>query len=129
MQAISDPRRFRIHAVSSRAAVKKQVQPSFLTASLIRDSFRSQDDVCRIGGDEFAVIMGHTDTSQAELVRGKVGRINENLGRDEGDLPGTFVSCGAAYGADAANFTAVFQNADAALYRVKNRGGGGCEVA
>ena len=98
-------------------------------AKAIRDSFRSQDYVCRIGGDEFAVIMVHTDTSQAELVRGKVGRINENLGRDEGDLPGTFVSCGAAYGADAANFKAVFQNADAALYRVKNRGGGGCEVA
>jgi diguanylate cyclase (GGDEF)-like protein len=98
-------------------------------ATTLRDSFRSQDYVCRIGGDEFAVIMVHTDTSHSELVRGKVGRINKNLSHSEGDLPGTFVSCGAAYGADAAGFQTIFQNADAALYRVKNRGGGGCEVA
>ena len=42
MQAISDPLRFRIQAVSSSAAVKKQVHPSFRTASLIREIFCSE---------------------------------------------------------------------------------------
>ena len=96
---------------------------------MIRESFRSQDYVCRIGGDEFAVIMVHTDASHAELVRGKVQRINERLRQSGDGLPVTHISCGAAYGRDAADFEAIFQNADAALYRVKGSGGCGCDVA
>ena len=98
-------------------------------ATMIRESFRSQDYVCRIGGDEFAVIMVHTDASHAELVRGKVQRINERLRQSGDGLPVTHISCGAAYGRDAADFEAIFQNADAALYRVKGSGGCGCDVA
>ena len=99
-------------------------------AKSIRDSFRSQDYVCRIGGDEFAVIMGHTDPSHANLVRGKVRRINEALAAAASDgIPLTHVSCGAAYGGESRSYETIFETADAALYRVKNRGGGGCEVA
>ena len=91
-------------------------------AATLFSFFRTSDYVCRIGGDEFAVIMVHTDVSHAELVRGKVRRINEALKACDDGLPITHISCGAAYGKDAANFEAIFQSADAALYRVKEAG-------
>ncbi len=97
-------------------------------AITIQNAFRAQDFVCRIGGDEFAVIMVHTNPSSAELICKKVERINEVLGEPEGGVPGIHISCGAAYGVHFTDFDRLFHEADAALYRVKNSGGGRCEV-
>ncbi|MBQ3269891.1 MAG: GGDEF domain-containing protein [Clostridia bacterium] len=98
-------------------------------AATIRDCFRSQDYVCRIGGDEFAVIMVHTRPDHAGLIRAKVGQINDTLLRESGDVPGIHVSCGAAFGVSAnCDARAIFKRADMALYRVKKAGGCGCEV-
>ncbi len=36
-------------------------------ATLLQDNFRAEDYICRIGGDEFAVIMVHTDSSLHEF--------------------------------------------------------------
>ena len=92
---------------------------------MIRVSFRAQDHVCRIGGDEFAVVMVLTNRSHEALVRNKAAAINEAL-RDNGTgLPPTHVSCGGAYRTDS-DSEGVFRLADAALYSVKNRGGNGC---
>ena len=104
------------------AALKK-------VADTLRGSFRSQDHVCRLGGDEFAVIMVHTSPEHAYMVREKVERINEILSKAEGSLPPLHVSCGVAYGRGERNAEAIFRDADAALYRVKDSGGCGCEIA
>ena len=98
------------------------------TAAAIQSAFRAQDYVCRIGGDEFAVIMVHVTTDSAELIREKVRRINEELMVPQDDMPGIHLSCGAAYGANIPEFDRLFREADAALYRIKNTGGCGCEV-
>lgn len=108
------------HELGDRALVK--------VAATIRDSFRNQDHVCRIGGDEFAVIMVHTDPSHAELVASKVARINEILGRGEDGLPPISLSCGVAFGDESQDTEAIFKRADAALYVVKDAGGHGCRI-
>jgi len=99
-------------------------------ASAILESFRSQDYVCRIGGDEFAVIMVHTSQEHADLVRAKVESINQKLREAEDEMPELHLSCGVAYGETANNDTeAIFQRADEALYSIKKAGGCGCAVS
>lgn len=97
-------------------------------AGTLLSSFRSQDHVCRIGGDEFAVIMVHTDPGHGELVKQKVARINEVLGRGENGLPPISLSCGVAFGDERQDTEAIFRRADAALYEVKAEGGHGCRI-
>jgi diguanylate cyclase (GGDEF)-like protein len=97
-------------------------------ARTISNAFRSQDYVCRIGGDEFAVIMVHTDPGSADLIRKKVDSINKSLSASQDGIPPVHLSCGAAYGVLIKDYDKRFKAADAALYRVKNSGGSGCEV-
>ena len=98
------------------------------TAKVIQNEFRAQDYVCRIGGDEFAIIMVGVDTDSGPMIMEKVDRINEELRRPKGEIPGIQVSCGVAYGALIPDFDRLFHEADAALYRIKRKGHGGCEV-
>ena len=98
------------------------------TARVIQNAFRAQDYVCRIGGDEFAVIMKQVNTDFGELIREKVRKINDELTVPQGDMPGIHVSSGVAYGAKISDFDRLFHEADAAMYRVKRRGGCDCEV-
>jgi len=97
-------------------------------AEALRGSFRAQDHVCRIGGDEFAVIMVHTNSDHIDLVKSKVARLNETLGAGQDGLPPFHISCGVAYGDKTQDTEAVFRIADAALYQVKSEGGCGCRV-
>ena len=97
-------------------------------AHVIQNAFRAQDFVCRIGGDEFAVIMTQVTPEISEQIRDKVKRINTDLFSPEGEVPGIQISSGAAYGALIPNFDTLFREADAALYRVKRGGGGDCEI-
>ena len=95
-------------------------------AAMLRSSFRSEDYVCRIGGDEFAVIMLHASSALRELVAGKISRLNEALAIPEDGLPAISLSVGVAF-CDRKNATDdIFKDADTALYRVKNAGGRGC---
>ena len=98
-------------------------------ADTITESFRKQDYVCRIGGDEFAVILVHAGRTTAELIRRKIRTVNEILQKAENGLPSLSVSCGVAYGADYGTEKTIFNAADAALYHVKFAGGNGCEVS
>lgn len=98
------------------------------TARTISNAFRAQDYVCRIGGDEFAVIMTHTDPGSADIICQKVDSINETLMKEEIGIPPIHISSGATYGQLIKDFNKLFKEADAALYRVKNNGGCGCEV-
>lgn len=109
------------HELGDKALVK--------VAQVIRNSFRNQDHVCRIGGDEFAVIMVHTDSAHTELVKQKASRINDILADCEDGLPPISLSCGVAYGDASQDTEAIFKRADAAMYAVKAAGGHGCQVA
>ncbi len=96
-------------------------------ASVLHDSFRSGDYVCRIGGDEFATIMINTGPTLTELIRGKVERINDRLLHPEGDLPPISVSVGVAFGSEQNGTGNIIKDADLALYVVKEHGRCGVE--
>ncbi len=97
-------------------------------AELLTKSFRSEDYVCRIGGDEFAVLMMHANSSLAELVQGKLMRINEKLQKQEDGLPSFSLSVGIAFSDRERPQGDLFLAADTALYRVKNSGRGHCAI-
>ncbi len=98
-------------------------------ASVLRESFRSGDYVCRIGGDEFSIIMLRTSRDHRDMIRQKVETINKALSiADEGLIP-VSVSVGVAYGETDRSFEQIFKAADGALYRVKKTGRSGCAFA
>lgn len=67
-------------------------------AETIRHSFRAEDCVCRIGGDEFVVFMTHTGEKQKSLIVSKVNQINAELEDTKDGLPLVSVSVGIAHG-------------------------------
>jgi diguanylate cyclase (GGDEF)-like protein len=92
------------------------------TADVIFNSFRSQDYVCRIGGDEFAVIMVHCDSSLKELIEKKVDIMNDKLQNAIDGVPAITISVGAAFGEDGQSVDKIFKSADEALYKAKQSG-------
>ena len=95
-------------------------------AKIIFDSFRSQDYVCRIGGDEFAVIMIRSDSSMKNLITHKVNLINQKLKNpEEKDIPPVSCSVGVAFGHTDINVSDLFKQADQALYETKQNGRNG----
>lgn len=95
-------------------------------SALLRASFRHEDAVCRIGGDEFAVVMVNASSALRELVEHKILALNGKLDRPEDGLPHLSLSVGVAFGDRDDPGDDLYKDADTALYRVKNKGGGGC---
>ena len=95
-------------------------------AGLLQSSFRSEDYVCRIGGDEFAVIMVRSSSEMKTLVYRKMQGLNDILKNPDDGLPPVSLSVGVAFG-DRENPTDdIYKDADTALYRVKKAGRGDC---
>ena len=88
-------------------------------AQVIRDSFRSEDYVFRIGGDEFCVIMVHAGMQLTELVKGKIACANQLLQNPQDGLPKASLSVGVAFGDRPNPIGDIFKDADTALYSVK----------
>ena len=92
-------------------------------------NFRQNDYVCRIGGDEFAVLMLNVGTLESERICEKVRYINRELAATADEpLPAVSVSVGVAHGAGAEDWSELFRHADGVLYKVKKDGGRGCRV-
>ena len=108
------------HAVGDR--VLKRV------ADILRQSFRSVDFLCRIGGDEFAVVMTRVNSSMRQIVLNKIARANEMLQHPKDDLPPVSLSVGVAFSDRDNPQGDIFRDADTALYRVKKAGRKGCMV-
>ena len=89
---------------------------------LIIKSFRSQDYICRLGGDEIAVVMVHTDETLTKLLKKKIKKINDSLKEEKDGLPSFSVSAGMAFGEDGIDGEILFKRADEALYEAKNAG-------
>ena len=94
-------------------------------AAALQENFRSEDFVCRIGGDEFAVIMVHTTPDMRPILEQKIARVRELL-RDTADgLPEITLSVGIAFTDQENPDSDIYKNADAALYQVKEAGRNG----
>ena len=96
-------------------------------AASLKKHFRDVDIICRIGGDEFVVIMTRVSSDiHTDIVAEKVDSINEELKITDDGLPPVSISVGVAF-ADRDNPEGdIFKDADTALYRVKNSGKKGC---
>lgn len=95
-------------------------------ATLLKTTFRSIDHICRIGGDEFAVIMVDMTSDLRYTIEEKTSAINEQLARPEDGMPKVSLSVGVAF-ADRPNpGESLFKDADQALYYTKEHGRNGC---
>ena len=95
-------------------------------AGVLRDSFREADRICRIGGDEFCVIMMGATSSLTEVIRKKIANASQILDVVEEGVPAVTVSVGCAFSDQLREDESLFKNADRALYRVKNNGRNNC---
>ena len=95
-------------------------------ANTLLANFRSDDYICRIGGDEFMVLMVHISKNVRHLIESKIVQINKELSNTEDGLPHVTVSVGVALCRDTNDPQELFHDADVALYYVKDHGRNGC---
>ena len=95
-------------------------------ARILKDNFREDDYVCRIGGDEFVVLMAHVDPGVRTLIDRKVRQINEDLQNVTDGMPPITVSVGVSMCRAKGTAQDAFHEADIALYHVKDNGRNGC---
>ena len=91
----------------------------------VRDNFRSEDNVFRIGGDEFAIVLFGIDENSKQILQNKFNSINASLAEDaKNGAPQVTISAGVAFGE--ALDPDLMKNADAALYESKAAGKSCC---
>jgi len=89
---------------------------------ILKSNFRSDDYVCRIGGDEFVVFMVHAAQTRRNLIENKIHRVQEKLAETGDGLPQASVSVGITHGSDAADSENLFNLTDKAMYQAKQNG-------
>ena len=95
-------------------------------AQLLTTTFRTIDYVCRIGGDEFAIIMVEMTSDLDYTITEKIDYINEQLNSAEKDTPSVSISVGVAFTDRKNPGKSQFTDADSALYYTKEHGKKGC---
>ena len=95
-------------------------------AAVLKSNFRSDDYICRIGGDEFVVFMVHIGQEPVQLIEHKVARINQDLSVESDGVPPISLSVGVSYHPEGIEPDEMFREADTALYYVKENGRSGC---
>lgn len=94
-------------------------------AGLLEKSFRTTDFPARIGGDEFAVIVTDIVPDMRSVIRNKVNAMNKILKHPDDGLPEVSLSVGVAFSPQGFS-NDLYNNADVALYDVKEHGRCGC---
>lgn len=93
-------------------------------AQILRQSVRETDLIGRYGGEEFVVLLPHTDTEQAGAVAEKIRKAVSETFIGEMDGKAVTISIGLAglNGVEADNVEDLIRHADGALYRAKEEG-------
>ncbi|MBO7356254.1 MAG: diguanylate cyclase [Lachnospiraceae bacterium] len=102
------------HEVGDKVLVK--------LVKVLKSIFRDDDHICRIGGDEFVILMVHSTSINQRLLASKIEQINSELERDDDGLPPISISVGVVSGKEAANKDELFEKTDAAMYESKKNG-------
>ncbi len=96
-----------------------------LLAQRLRGALRQSDLICRLGGEEFAVVMPETDldraASVANRVRLAIAEYPFAVGQGRGPINVT-ISAGVAGAAEGLSPETLYRQADAGLYRSKQAG-------
>ena len=95
-------------------------------ASILKTQFRSIDYVCRIGGDEFAIIMVEMTSDLQYTIQNKIDEANKELFNPTDGLPAVSLSVGVAFSDRKDPTGTIFNDADSALYYVKEHGRHAC---
>lgn len=106
------------HKVGDKVLIK--------VARCLTEHFRAEDAICRIGGDEFAVLVTQVGTEYWPQIKDKITHINELLQNPTDGLPKVSISVGCAFGNSWKTTGALDKDADLALYQVKENGRCGC---
>ena len=91
-------------------------------ATLLKRTFRSIDYVCRIGGDEFAIIMVEMTSDLKYTIEEKIEAVNETLSKEVDGVPAVSLSVGVAFSDRDNAEDDIFKDADKALYYIKEHG-------
>lgn len=91
-------------------------------ARSIANHFRTTDYACRIGGDEFAVIMTEMRNVDNTIITGKLEMIAADLRNTSDGLPPTSISVGIALSESLPAHADMYKAADEALYQAKRAG-------
>ena len=95
-------------------------------AHLLLLTFRTIDYVCRIGGDEFAIIMVEMTSDLKYTITEKITEINRQLAGGKEGEPAVSLSVGVAFTDRKNPGKSQFTDADTALYYTKDHGKCGC---
>ena len=97
-------------------------------ADRLREAVRNVDVACRIGGDEFAVILPESSAEDADQLYRRVHNLMRGtaLGTDEERLR---ISAGIAELQHGDTAAGIFERADGALYRAKDLGKDRADIA
>ena len=91
-------------------------------ADVLVKAFRNTDYVCRVGGDEFAVILTEMQLEMRTVVSSKLEAILATLSEPIDDMPAVTLSIGVAFSATLPEGESIYHAADKALYAAKHRG-------
>ncbi|WP_029653632.1 GGDEF domain-containing protein [Marinobacter daepoensis] len=96
------------------------------TAEKLEQALRNSDTVYRFGGEEFAILLPHTNEQEAREVADRIRNALESIRVDGGEIPLTVTaSCGVAMHLTEESSEQWLARADEALYRAK-AGGRNC---
>jgi diguanylate cyclase len=87
-------------------------------ADALAESFNDDAQVCRIGGDEFSLVITNPRISRSDI-EWRIGLIRTKLTEPSAETPAITLSVGVAFYSSMTNTRDLYRAADEALYRVK----------
>ena len=96
-------------------------------ARILKKTFRKDDYIARIGGDEFAAILPDYKPDSLSRIIEKISEVNESLSHMKDGIKPVSISVGAAY-SEMGFSEELYNQADKALYAVKEAGRRGCRI-
>ncbi len=91
----------------------------WLTSSIIKKCFREEDKVCRIGGDEFAIILPKSELSSVEQACHRIRKAVEKYNLENEEFPLSLSVGFAVSGKTTEDIRYVFKEADNNMYQEK----------
>ncbi|MBE6351692.1 MAG: GGDEF domain-containing protein [Treponema bryantii] len=97
-------------------------------ADILNSTFRNDDFVSRIGGDEFAIWFPDLTEENVHYIVDRINTINKDLILPSREMPSCSLSAGISFFTQGETYKSLYKKADIALYKVKENGRCGCKI-